>query len=141
MSYKLLSGNGDVRSVSADEVAALVSVDSSDSVTAYKQLASLSDKDIALVEIPSSADGRAFSIVGGVTAQAQESKNIWIGGDLLPDQVTLAFQCGASAVLVSESNWVARGEDDWLAALKPPVEIAYRSQVWSKVEGVSALRG
>ena len=145
MSYKLLNANGEVRAVSADEKAALVSVDASDPVAAFDQLSSMSDNDdVAFVELPSSADGRAFSVVGQITAQTNESKSttnpIWIGGDLLPDQVTLAFQCGAAAVLIDDSSWNARGEDDWMAALKPPVGIGYRSTVWSGVQDISAMR-
>ena len=144
MPYKLLSANGDVRSVSADEVAALVHVDASDP-EAINQLTHINDKDVVMLQLPSSADGRAFSVVGQFTAlksaQGSDTKNVWVGGDLLPDQVTLALQCGASAVLIGESNWKTRGEDDWLAALKPSVGIGYRSTVWSEVQGISAMRG
>ena len=141
MSYRLLSANGDVSSITTEEFAALTRVDPSDSVQALDQLSKLSSNEVALFELASSADGRALSVIGGITAQGGESKTLWVGGDLLPDQVSLAFQCGASAVVIDEPNWQARGEQDWLSALKPPVSVGYRSTVWSEVQGISAQRG
>lgn len=141
MSHKLLSANGDIRSVSADEFATLIPVDPSDSAVAFDQLAQLSNENIAFLEIPSSADGRAFSVIGRLVAQSADTQALWVGGDLLPDQVSLALQCGAAAVLIDESNWTARGESDWLAALKPAVSVGYRPTVWSAVQGISDLRG
>jgi len=145
MSHKLLSANGDVRSVSADEFATLTPIDPSDSVAAFEQLAELLTKGtteaIAFIEIPSSADGRAFSVIGQLAANSGATQTVWIGGDLLPDQVSLAFQCGAAAMLIDDASWEARGEDDWLSAIKPSVNVGYRPTVWSGVQGISALRG
>jgi len=79
-------------------------------------------------------------VLGHIAANANPHNPTWIGGDLLPDQATLAFQCGADALLVSEENWLKRGESAWQAALKPPVEIAYRNARWAAVADVSKLR-
>ena len=141
MSHKLLSSNGEVRSVTAEEVGGLISVDPSDPVAALEKLAALSEEVVALLDIPSSADGRAFSLIGSLAAQKEKMcAKIWVGGDLLPDQVTLAFQCGAAAVLVDGANWQSRGEADWLAVLKPMVGAGYRSTLWPEVSGISAMR-
>ncbi len=140
MSHKLLSVDGSIRDVDAQEFALLALVDASAPESALDQVASLASDQVVLLELPSSADGRAFSLLGSLTARKSVPVNVWLGGDLLPDQVSLAFQCGAQGVLVSETNWLARGERDWVASLQPPVSQLYRAEVWSQVGGIAKLR-
>jgi len=79
-------------------------------------------------------------VVAQLLASGDKTVQVWLGGDLLPDQVSLAFQCGIDAVLVSEENWTKRGELAWMAALNPPVKLTYRADTWSQLPSISELR-
>ena len=141
MSHKLLKSDGSIVDLTDDELADAIVIDATDPESALKQLAGLNSTDIALLEMPSSADGRAMSLTGFVAAGgASETPTLWLGGDVLPDQVTLALQCGADAVVVSESNWDARGETGWVNSLKPAVTQLYRPEVWPKVANILNAR-
>jgi len=124
----------------ASQLLTLLLIDATDPAAALAEMQTLPSHQIIVLALPSSADGRAFSVLGHIAANANPHNPTWIGGDLLPDQATLAFQCGADALLVSEENWLKRGESAWKAALKPPVEIAYRNARWAAVADVSKLR-
>lgn len=141
MSHKLLKADGSIVDLSASELAKVILVDASDPDAALQQLAALSSNDTSLLEMSSSADGRALSVISHLIASGSpEAPALWLGGDLLPDYVSLAFQCGADAVVVSEDSWTARGETGWINALKPPVTRLYRSEVWSGVTSISSAR-
>lgn len=141
MSHRLLSTDGTVRIVSSDELSKTVVVDATDPDEALSLLMQASADSTVLVELPSSADGRAFSVIGHLSAnRKQNAPATWVSGNLIPDQVTLAFQCGATAVLVSDEAWQTRGESAWLNSLNPAVQLAYRSEVWPTVSDISQLR-
>jgi len=141
MSHRLLSNDGTIRPVSVEEIAETVVVDATDPNAALNIMMQASADSILLIELPSSADGRGFSVIGHLTASGKDAApTTWLTGDLIPDQLTLAFQCGASAVLISDEMWEARGEQSWLNALNPSVKLAYRSQVWANVSDISQLR-
>ena len=141
MSHKLLKSDGSIVDLAADDLNGVVVIDATDPALALTLLQSLKASDTALLNMPSSADGRALSITGFFAASvATTGPTLWIGGDLLPDQVTLALQCGADAVVVSDSNWTSRGKAGWTNALKPPVTQLYRSEVWPAVADISSAR-
>lgn len=141
MSQKLLKSDGSIVELSAAELGKAIVVDASDPTSALQQLAELSADDTALLELPSSADGRALSVTGFIAASGSSVvPTLWVGGDILPDQVSLAFQCGADAVVVSKMNWQSRGEAGWVNSVKPPLTQLYRSEVWSAVTDISSAR-
>jgi len=142
MSHRLLSADGSVREVTPEEIAATVSIDPADPDSALEAIMQAPTDSVVLIELPSSADGRGLSVIGHLAASRKNpAPTTWLTGDLFPDQVSLAFQCGATGVLVSDQMWQARGESAWLNALKPAVKCAYRAQVWPTVADISQLRG
>lgn len=141
MSHRLLSKDGSVRTVTAEEIAATVLIDPSDPDAALSAIMQAPADSVVLIELPSSADGRGLSVVGHLAASGKNpAPSTWLTGDLIPDQVSLAFQCGATAVLVSDEMWQARGQSAWLNALEPAVSFAYRAQLWATVADISQLR-
>jgi len=138
MSHKVLEVNGSV--LSSEELSGISVIDSADPSAALADIDALASGQVALLKLPVSADGRAFSVLGHVKASNNTPRPIWLGGDLLPDQVTLAFQCGADAVVVSKANWEKRGETAWYAALNPLVTLGYRQSRCPQVADVSQLR-
>jgi len=140
MSHILLESSGEIRSVDASEYETLIKVPANEPELASASLSELDDDQIALLEIAGSADGRAFSLLAQIVAKPSQASRHWVGGDLLPDQVTPAFQCGAKGVLISDSQYQERGKASWALAISPPVTLGYRKEVWSEVQNISVLR-
>jgi len=140
MSHELLENTGRHRSVAATEYESLRVIDITDPVDAVAQILSLPSGSVALLELGNTADGRAFSVIGELSANGSVSCAVWVGGALIPDQVTLAFQCGADAVVLTNDSWLARGEAAWLATLEPAVSLGYRQSVWSAVGDIRQQR-
>ncbi len=141
MSHRLLSANGTVRKIDADDMASVRLIDVTDVDAAQNELMQSSADAIVLLDMTGSADGRCFSIVGHLTAARKtDAPTVWLKGDFIPDQVSLAYQCGISAVLVSDEMWQHRGEKAWINAQNPPVQLGYRAAVWPTVAEISQLR-
>lgn len=96
-----------------------------------------------LVEFASSADGRGFSVAASVRNQGCTDRLI-AAGQLIPDQVSMAFQCGYDAVLVTPEQIERYGIDAWQDALKPVVNLGYAptksaqvKSIWKERQGLS----
>ncbi len=77
----------------------------------------ISNLKTILVEFPSFADGRGFSI-----ARELRQKYGYIGlliadGPLIPDQYVYALQCGFDAVKVDKTTFARQSETDWFEAM------------------------
>lgn len=74
--------------------------------------------DTLLIEFPSFADGRGFS-VAKVLRERYNYKGLLIAdGELIPDQYAFAMQCGFDAVRVSQDTFSIQTEDDWRNSLE-----------------------
>jgi len=92
-----------------------------------------------VVSMPVTADGRGFSLL----AEAINGDNqpaIMMTGALFPDQVSLAFQCGASGVLISNEDWDLRSLKSWFDAASPKVSVGYRQAPWQGVQNIADFR-
>lgn len=137
---KLLSADGVVRELSADELQASEHLDATDPAAALLAMGELNSTLPVTVTLSSSADGRSFSLLSQLRLKCPEHTQVWVAGNLLPDQITLAFQCGATAAVIDADNWARRGEVGWRHALSPNTKLGYRAQVWSEVSSIAALR-
>lgn len=140
MSLKLLSIDGSVRELSLEDMADSQRLDATDPATALVAMRELNLHQPVTVTLGNSADGRSFSVLSQVRQHCAQQKDVWVTGNLLPDQITLAFQCGATAAVIDAENWERRGEFGWRNALSPATQLGYRAQVWSDVGSIPALR-
>ena len=69
--------------------------------------------DTLLVEFPSFADGRGFSIARQLRHRYNYTGLLIADGELIPDQYAFALQCGFDAVRVSEETYSIQTEADW----------------------------
>lgn len=60
------------------------------------------------------ADGRGFSLACIIKRSASERSSLHALGELLPDQLALAWACGFDSVLVSEEHFTRCGNQAWL---------------------------
>ena len=74
--------------------------------------------DTLLVEFPSFADGRGFSIARQLRHRYNYTGLLIADGELIPDQYAFALQCGFDAVRVSEETYSIQTEADWHNSLK-----------------------
>jgi len=74
--------------------------------------------DTLLIEFPSFADGRGFSIARQLREQHNYKGLLIADGELIPDQYAFAMQCGFDAVRVSHDTFSIQTEDDWRNSLE-----------------------
>jgi len=72
----------------------------------------LNDSDI-VISFGSSADGRGFSLAKIISRQLANQGTLIGSGNLLPDQLKLAWYCGFDAVLLSDEHFDRCGADAW----------------------------
>jgi len=70
-----------------------------------------------LVEFPSFADGRGFSIARELRKKYGYKGLLIADGPLIPDQYVYALQCGFDAVKVDNDTFVRQAESDWFSAM------------------------
>ncbi len=70
-----------------------------------------------LVEFPSFADGRGFSIARELRKKYGYEGQLIADGPLIPDQYVYALQCGFDAVKVDEETYARQNESDWFSAM------------------------
>jgi len=70
-----------------------------------------------LVDFPSFADGRGFSIARELRRKYGYTGTLIADGPLIPDQYSYALQCGFDGVRVDEATYARQGETDWLSAM------------------------
>ncbi len=89
-----------------------------------------------VVTFPSSADGRGFSL-GAELREGNGFKGKLVAtGTLNPDQLSLAFQCGFDAVIISEAQWESYGEAAWVQAMDPTVNKTYLRTHWKQLDPI-----
>lgn len=88
-----------------------------------------------MVEFASSADGRGFSVAASLRNKGFADRLI-ASGELLPDQVSMAFQCGYDGVLVTPEQVERYGFDAWQGALNPEVNLAYAPAKFARVKSI-----
>ncbi len=59
------------------------------------------------------ADGRGFSLARIIKRSASERNSLHALGELLPDQLALAWACGFDSVLVSDEHFTRCGNQAW----------------------------
>jgi len=70
-----------------------------------------------LVNFPSYADGRGFSIARQLRKTYGFKGSIVADGPLIPDQYTMALQCGFDAVRLDGKTFAIQAESDWFKAM------------------------
>lgn len=90
---------------------------------------------IIKIEFQSSADGRGFSLLSRLR-QLFPDATIFATGELNPDQLSMALQCGFDGVVVSEPRWLQYGEAVWQAALVPVVNLSYRTTAGKAISSI-----
>lgn len=77
------------------------------------------DKESAahIIYFASSTDGRGFS-EAELLRRRHPTQRIVAYGELLPDQLALAFACGINVVLVSDDQLLRHGRQAWLDAAR-----------------------
>ena len=70
-----------------------------------------------IVEFPSFADGRGFSIARELRKKYGYKALLIAEGPLIPDQYSFALQCGFDAVKVDEQTYSRQSESDWFNAM------------------------
>ena len=70
-----------------------------------------------IVDFPSFADGRGFSIARELRKKYGYSALLIAEGPLIPDQYAFALQCGFDAIKVDEGTYARQTESDWFNAM------------------------
>jgi len=149
MQYRLFSDDGKVRMVDAEWVAAAEIIAISSPVSTVDDIdpqAGLSTKQgmveelsltrTAMIEFTSVGDGRGFSLAAELREDNDFMRPLYACGKLIPDQLTLAFQCGFNGVVLDRDNWELYGESAWLRALTPTVSKGYMQGKWSAIDSI-----
>ncbi len=74
--------------------------------------------DTLLIEFPSFADGRGFSVAKQLRERYNYKGLLIADGELIPDQYAFAMQCGFDAVRVNHETFSIQAEDDWRNSLE-----------------------
>ncbi len=123
MSARLLEANGTVNAepneLSNSAIELVVGVDT------IEQLDSLHEVAQIVLNFTSSADGRGFSMAAALRERLGYTGKLYAGGQLIPDQLSLAFQCGFDAVIVDSEQWRRYGSESWMKGLNPDVSRSY----------------
>ena len=149
MRYKLLNSDGVVRQVDAQWVGAaeniaitsaiVVSEESGMQGSGSDQEQSVSDTlcaGYAMIEFQSVGDGRGFSLAAELTEGERFKRPLYACCKLIPDQLSLAFQCGFDGVVIDDDGWQLYGESAWLEALKPIVDNGYLRNSWRAIDSI-----
>ena len=107
MPNRLLEANGTHKPIADDHLGNAVDLagetDSRDIGSNVRNAAEI------VVTFPSSADGRGFSLGAELREGGGFKGKLYATGTLNPDQLSLAFQCGFDAVVISEAQWERYG--------------------------------
>ena len=134
MHKRQLEADGTVKMATIEHSGAAIElVVGTDTIESVKSLVNI--KQI-VVKFTSSADGRGFSMAAAIRDGRGYNGKLIAGGQLIPDQLSLAFQCGFDAVIVENGLWSGYGEDAWMRALNPNVN---RSYVQSHSRGFESI--
>ena len=149
MRYKLLNSDGVVREVDAQWIAAAekiaittaiaVSGESGTQGSGSDQQLSESETlraGYAMIEFQSVGDGRGFSLAAELTEGERFKRPLYACGKLIPDQLSLAFQCGFDGVVIDDDGWQLYGESAWLEALQPIVDNGYLRNNWTAIDSI-----
>ena len=71
-----------------------------------------------LIDFPSFADGRGFSIARELRRKYDYQGELVADGPLIPDQYGYAAQVGFDAVRLDPTTWARQSEQDWAEAAK-----------------------
>ena len=73
--------------------------------------------DTILVDFPTFTDGRGFSIARQLRTQYGYTGDLVADGPLIPDQYSMALQCGFDAVTVDQDTFARQSESNWRDAM------------------------
>jgi len=77
----------------------------------------ISNLKVILVDFPSFADGRGFSIARELRQKYGYRGFLVADGPLIPDQYVYALQCGFDAVKVDKATFARQSESDWFESV------------------------
>jgi uncharacterized protein (DUF934 family) len=66
-----------------------------------------------ILEFSNSADGRGFSLARVIKRVSTGCHSLHASGPLLPDQLSMAWDCGFDSVLVTDEHFARCGSDTW----------------------------
>jgi len=139
MRHRLLEANGTIDYANSEVLASatevIVGTDTIENLKSLYKIAQI------VVTFTSSADGRGFSIAAALRERRGYEGKLFAGGQLIPDQLSLAFQCGFDAVIVDSAQWSRYGKASWVNGLNPDISRSYMQSHWSDIESIWRCRG
>ncbi len=138
MPDKLLNQNGDISDIVSDRFNSALKLagDSLNEADTKQLLQSLDETTEIIIEFPSSADGRGFSIAATLSEQRGTGFKLFASGELNPDQLSLAFQCGFDGIIIDEAQWNRYGEESWTQAMDPVINRSYLRSHWHRLDPI-----
>jgi len=134
MQHRLLNSNGAIDYANSEVLESatemIVGTDTIENLKALHRIAQI------VVRFPSSADGRGFSMAAALRERLGYEGKVFARGQLIPDQLSLAFQCGFDAVIVDSAQWSCYGKASWVKGLNPDISRSYMQSHWSDIESI-----
>jgi len=134
MLYRMLESNGSVN-VTEDKPFNPANELVVDTDTEEFSLTVNETEEIVL-QFLASADGRGFSVAASLRERLGYDGKLFAVGQLIPDQLSLAFQCGFDAVIVDNTQWNHYGKNAWMNALNPHINRTYIRSHWQHLDSI-----
>ena len=104
--------NGEVVELIAQEISGIIRIPADAPINDIQ--AAPFAHDVVMLEFASSADGRGFSLAKMLKRTLPPTTQMVATGAIIPDLLTLAWQCGFDSAIISEELWQRCGPDSWL---------------------------
>ncbi|MFK7893595.1 MAG: DUF934 domain-containing protein [Granulosicoccus sp.] len=131
---RLLESNGVITDIADDQFSDAIDLIGGTDLRSVE--ASVRNSPELIVTFPSSADGRGFSLGAELREDSEFKGKLYATGKLNPDQISLAFQCGFDAIIVSDAQWQRYGEASWEQAIDPIVNKTYLRTHWRQLDPI-----
>jgi len=139
--HKLLNRDGSMREIDVDWLATATVIGTDElPETPYLHTFDRSSTKALVIAFDSGSDGRGFSMIAELRECNGYERTVYASGALIPDQVSLAFQCGFDGVIVTRQQFDLYGEESWRVALTPLVNNGYVESNWSTIESIWTRR-
>ena len=149
--HKLLNSDGDISDITSDWLATATVIHTDTPLDIPQQdvfarsntdrsNTDHSNTEKVVIEFGSASDGRGFSLIAGFRECNSFNQVVYASGALIPDQVSLAFQCGFDGIIITQRQIDLYGEKSWCNALTPLVDNGYVKSNWGRIDSIWAQR-
>ena len=139
--HKLLKHDGSVEDIASDWLAASTVIHTGTlPTTPHRDIFDQWGTDTVVVVFDSTSDGRGYSLAAEIRECHGHDRVVYASGALIPDQVSLAFQCGFSGVIVTPQQIDQYGEENWRVAQTPMIDNGYATNNWCGIGSIWAQR-